>query len=103
MPVSAAGEEPLEPGVALERGEVRIDAKQAGRQVVRQFEQRLELVERFLRLPHEQVDPHQLMLHVRAGEGILADGQELGAALPLADRVCLAAQYCQSESEQRVL
>src|SRR5713101_2944958 len=99
IPMSAAGEEPLEPRVALERREVGIDAEQAGRQVVRQLEQRLQLIERLLRLAHEEIDPDELMLHVRAGERILADGQELDAALPLSDRVRLSAQHCQSESE----
>src|SRR4029077_1275091 len=99
MPVSAAGEEPLEPGVALDRGELRVSAEKAGRQVVRQLEQRLEQIERLVQFAGEDVNPDELMLHVRAGERILTDGQELDTALPLPDRVRFAAQYRQSESE----
>src|SRR5262249_3679624 len=55
-----AGDEPLEPRILPERIEVGIDLEPTGREVVRDPQQGLELVERLLRLAHEHVDPSEL-------------------------------------------
>ena len=53
-------QEPLKARVRPQRIERRIDPEPAGGEVERHPEQRLELVERQVRLAGEQVDPHQL-------------------------------------------
>lgn len=59
---SAPGHEPLEAGVPAKRGEVGVDLEPAWRQVVWDLEQRLEKVERLLRLAGGDVDPDELVL-----------------------------------------
>ena len=48
---------------------------QAGREVVGDLQQRLQEVQRLLVVSHEDVDPHDLVLDVRAWKGCLAIGQ----------------------------
>ena len=57
--------QPLEPRIPLERREHRIDPEPPRRQIVRHLEQRLEPVERLLRLIQEDVHPHELVLEIR--------------------------------------
>src|SRR6266404_5734635 len=56
--------EPLEPRVLSQRLEVGVDAKPAGREEVGGPQQRLELVERLVRLAGHDVDPGELVLDV---------------------------------------
>ena len=57
--------QPLEARVAPERGEVRVDLEPAGRQVIGNLEQGLQLVERLLGLADEDVDAPEIVLEVR--------------------------------------
>src|SRR5438876_7862518 len=75
-------EQPLEAGVALERGEAGVDPKPARREQVGDPEQRLQLVEGLLRLTYQEVDAHQLVLIVGAVVGILADRHQREALFP---------------------
>jgi hypothetical protein len=59
-----AGDELLEPRVIAQRVEVGVDLEPAGREVVRDLQQWLELVERLLRLADKNVDPDELVLGV---------------------------------------
>ena len=54
----------------------------AGREVVRDLEQRLELVQRLVRLAHQDVDPRELVLVVRAPVGVLRDRRPAQPDLP---------------------
>ena len=74
----------------------------AGRDVVRDLQQRLELVDRLLRLADEHVDPRELVLHVGAVPGILRDWSERDAALDLPDRLLFPAEVRQREAESGV-
>src|SRR5215207_2234594 len=63
---------PAAGSVGLPRSsEVGVDLEPPGRQVVRHFEQRLELVERLVRLAYQKVDAGKLVLNVRADVGII--------------------------------
>src|SRR6266404_2392461 len=73
----------------IERG---IDAEPAGRQIVGNPEQRLDLVEGFVWLTHQDVDPGELVLDVRGLESVLRDRAQLDAALALANGVLLPPQ-----------
>ena len=70
--------------------------------MIRNLEQRLELIERLLRLAHEQVDPDQLQLDVRAAEGVLRDRIQLHALEPLADGLVLPAEIGEHDTPERV-
>src|SRR5262249_61203701 len=86
------GDELLEPRVVAERVEGRVDLQPAGREVVRDLQQRLELVERLLRLAGENVDSRELVLHVWTLDSILRHRLERGASQTLPDRFVPAAQ-----------
>src|SRR5207249_2805009 len=53
--------------------EVGIDLEPAGREVVADLEQWIEMVQRLLRLANEDVDPGKLVLQVGPVEGALRD------------------------------
>ena len=99
---AAAVHEPLKARVLPQRIERRIDPEPAGREIVRHPEQRLELVERQVRLAGEQVDPRELQLIVGPEVGVAADRHQRHAALPLPNRVRLPPQIRQREPEQRM-
>ena len=65
-------------------------------------EQRLELVQRLLRLADQDVDPHELQLDVGAEVAIPADRHQLHAPPPFPHRVRLPPQIRQGQSEQHV-
>src|SRR6476660_1967562 len=81
-----------EPRILPHRIERRIDPEPARRQVIRNLEQWLELIERLLRLPHEQVDPDQLQLNVRAAEAVLRERIQLHTPEAVADGLVLPAE-----------
>jgi hypothetical protein len=91
-----------EPRLSTERIESRIDPEPPGREVERDPEQRLELVQGQRRLTGQQIDPDQLELHVRAQEGIAVDREQLDPAPPLANRLRLPSQVGQRQPEQHV-
>jgi hypothetical protein len=68
--------------------------------VIRHPQQGLEQVEGLLRLAHEQVDPHELVLKVGPGVRILTHGQDLDGTLSLADRVHLPPQVGEREAQK---
>jgi hypothetical protein len=69
--------QPLEPRVPFEWGEVGVDPKPAGREVVCDFEQRLQLIQRLFRFAREQVDAAQHVLLVVARGRLLGDGLQI--------------------------
>src|SRR5215210_5823319 len=68
--------QPLKARVAPERGEGGVNFKPARRQVVRDLEQRLKLVEGALGLAHEQVDAIELVLGVGPTVRVTRDRRE---------------------------
>src|SRR5262249_15575592 len=93
------GDELLEPGILAERVEVGVDLQPAGRKVVRDLQQRLELVESLLRLASENVDPDELVLIVGTEVGILRDRRQSDASQALPDRLLLPIQVGEGETE----
>src|SRR5262249_14175591 len=85
----------LEARVAAQGIEVRIDLQPAGREVVRNSQQRLESVEGLLRLADENVDPHELVPQV-------GNRDEGDAALTLPDRLLFPTEVRQREAEKNV-
>src|SRR5206468_10792716 len=94
-----AGDEFLKPWVLAQRIEAGIDFQPAGREVVRDLEQRLELVERLLRLAHENVDAHELVLVVRAADAVLRHRTESDPTLTFPDRFFFPTEVCQRHAE----
>src|SRR5687768_13285184 len=97
-----AARQALEARVSAERGERRIESKPAGREIVRDLEQRLEMIERPLGLAEQDMDPGELMLRVWPVLGVAADGEEVAAAFPRANRVGPAPQIGQCHAERRM-
>ena len=64
--------QPLKSGIAPKRRESGVDPEPAGREVVRDPNQWLDLVERLLRLTHEHGDTGKLVLEVPRIEGVAA-------------------------------
>ena len=95
----SAGDQSFEARVAPEWSEGGIDFEPAGREVIRHPEQRLELVERLLRLSDQQVDAHEVVLEVGPYEGVPADGHDRDRALPFLDRLRLPAQVGQGHTQ----
>src|SRR5262245_23182681 len=90
----------LEAGVAAEGVEAGVDAQPAGREVVRDLQQRLQEVERLLAVPHQDVDPHDLVLDVRVLGRLPLDPPERRTPLCLADRLVLAAQMGERQPQE---
>src|SRR6187551_2281235 len=63
----------LEPRIRAQRIEVRVDPEPGRRDEVGHLHDRLELIERLLRLPRQYVDPRQLVLEVRTVRRVLRD------------------------------
>src|SRR5919108_1817788 len=59
--------------VLPDRIEGGIDPEPAGREIVRNPQQGLELVERLVRLADQHVDPRELLLHVWPLDAVFAD------------------------------
>src|SRR6185437_3337311 len=96
---SGPGYQPLESGILPERIEHRIDLEPGGREIVRDLEQRLQLVERLFVLARQKVDPDELMLQVGSGIAVLRGRDQLHRAPAFPDRIGLAAQVGQRAPE----
>src|SRR3569623_1367597 len=59
-------DQPLEPRIALEWREIRVDAKPRGREIVIHLQQRLELIHRLFRVPRQGIHARELMLDIGA-------------------------------------
>ena len=92
----------LEPWISSERLEVRVNPEPAGGEIVGYPEQRLQLIERVLRLADQKVDPDELMLEVGPEIRILGDGEQRYGALPFSDGLVPAAEVGQAETVQLV-
>ena len=88
--------------MATEWSECRVDLEPAGREIVWDLEQRLELVDRLLRLTHEEVDAHELVPDVRPVRRLFGERRERYGALALAHRLGFAAQVGQRQPVERV-
>src|SRR5262245_58434059 len=97
---SCSLEQLLESRISLERCEVRIDAKPRRRQQVGDLDQLLQHVERLVVFADEQIDPHELVLVVRAGVLVLAERVEARAAGGLLDRFGLTAERGQRQPSE---
>src|SRR6185503_8482992 len=95
-------QQPLEPRVAPQRREVGVDLEPAGREIARDLEQRLEVVERLLGLAHHEVDAGELVLDVRSDVGVAADRKERHGVLTFLDRGRFAPQVGIEKTEERV-
>src|SRR5262249_53083908 len=95
-------DELLEPWVVADRVEVGVDLQPARRQGVGNLQQRLALFQSLLGLAKENVDPHELVLNVRAGISVLRDRQYFDRGLTLSNRVLLSAEMREGKSEENV-
>ena len=85
-----------------ERIECRVDPEPAGRKVVGDLEQRLELFDGALQLTDKQIDAYELVLNIGAHNTAATEGNELRSMLALANRFRLFSQIGQREPEQGV-
>src|SRR5690242_1932105 len=95
----AAFDQLLETRAVAQRIESGIQSEPAGREIERHPEQRLELIERELRLADQDVGPGQLELDVSAVVSVAADRHQLDASLSFPQRLGLAAQVPQGDAE----
>src|SRR5882762_12015967 len=96
---SSPTNEPLEPRIAPQRIEGGIDLQPPAREIVRHLEQRLEAIERLLRLVREDIDPHELVLKVRTEVRIARDRPQRDRALTFPFRLDVAAKIGERQGE----
>src|SRR5215207_5623058 len=92
----------LEPRIALERREIRVDPDVRRRQHVWDLHQLLQHIERLSVLADQQVDAQQLVLVVGASDLVLAERVETCPPSGLRDRLGLAPQRRQSQTQEEV-
>src|SRR5215208_2805197 len=100
--LAAAGEEPLEPWMAPHRIERRVEPEPPGREVERNSEQRLELVEGLVRFAGQEIDPDELELEIGAEEGVALDREQLDPPPALANRLRLPSQVGERHAQNHV-
>src|SRR5262249_8351961 len=90
----------LESRVPPQGGVIRVDPQEAGRDdVVRESQERLENIDRLLRLADEAVDPRQQLQHVRSVESLAGDRPEGAPALPFPNRLVSPAEVGERQAE----
>src|SRR5262249_48363768 len=92
----------LEPRVVPQRIERRLDPEPPRREPIGNLEQRLEQIERALRLPCGDVDPDQLKLSVGPSERVPRAGIQLEPPKSLADSFGLTAEIGEYQTLERV-
>ena len=90
-------EQLLEARVAAEWDKRRIDPQQSRRQIGRNLEERLDMVERLLVLTGEQVDPGQAFLNARPPHRVLRHGSECRGLFAFRERLSFASQVGKGE------
>jgi hypothetical protein len=99
---SRSGEELLESRMGSYRIERRVDPEPSRRQIERNVQQGLELVERLVGLAAHQVDPDQLELHVGTQEAVALHREQLDRPPAFAYRFLLLSEEGQRQPQQRV-